>query len=161
MSVRRHLRHSAALAVSLLLFGTACGAASTPDGSGGDGEHQRGFTTLCHAEAQSGAVSTFPFAEKMRVINEHLDAKLKDEHVRTLHREKLPQEPLAYQGDMLRRRASANGVKPCPMAGLIDFLGGLSTTAHGADDCQTACIKRHEGTDVPNLETSCTEGCGG
>jgi hypothetical protein len=125
-------------------------------------EHEEGFEKLCHAEVRSGAIETFPFAAKTSTINGWLDEELKDEHVRKLYTEQLPQEPLPYQGDMLRARARAAGVSPCPMAGLIDYLGQLSTTANAVEDCTNACVERHEGVDgVADLKGACTRGCGG
>lgn len=146
-----------------VLLLVACGGPADPDdpASVDLAEHREGFDALCHAEARSGAIEQFPFAAKTAAINGWLTNHLDDAYVRKMYTEKLPQEPLAQQGQILRDQAARAGVTPCPLGGLIDFLGQLSTVANAVDDCRSACVERHEGLGVHDLEGACTRGCGG
>lgn len=148
--------------LSLLVpFVLACAGPANPSDGEDLSAHHDGFDRLCHAEARSKAIGEFPFAAKMQTINTWLAAELDDDYVNVLYAEKLPQEPLQRQGDILRRRALAAGVQHCPMAGLIDFLNQLSNVTNALDDCEQACVARHAEQSVDDLQASCSRGCGG
>ena len=135
----------------------ACSDPANPSDGEDLSEHHDGFAALCAAEVKSGAIETFPFAAKTQAINAWLKTELNDSYVQTFYAEKLPQEPLAQQGEILRRQAASAGVSTCALAGLIDFLGQLSTVANAVEDCTRACVERHSA----DLEDACTTGCGG
>jgi hypothetical protein len=142
----------------MLLWSSGCGAAAgdatSPEGSAGD------FDALCHAEARSGAIGTFPFSDKATQLNGWIERNVNDPAVKQLYFETMPQILSTDQGPMLRREAAEHGVDPCPLADYVAFTVGMSYEASNAEDCVAACRKRNEGA-IVDLERICSSGCGG
>jgi hypothetical protein len=115
---------------------------------------------ICAAEVRSGAVASFPFADKMGTIRGWLDARLTDASARTLFFEQLPQLPVEWQGDTLRAEAERAAVGACPIGALYDFMADLPRKGLGTEECIAACVERNRGA-VEDLAETCATGCGG
>jgi hypothetical protein len=114
---------------------------------------------LCEAERGSGAIALFPYSAKGEAIEAWLSSRLSHEGTRTLYYETLMQSPVHHQEAILRDAAASLGVQPCPMAGYLGFLAGMSLQATSYDSCLAACTTRN--ADMPRATEDCHTGCGG